>query len=142
MTAPALMDFAGDWRMSRLIEDRLAGETGRFAGRAVFTPDGDGLACHETGVLSLPGRAPMQAERRYLYVPHLSGGITVCFADGRPFHRIAPDSATPSDRHDCAPDLYRVRYDFTAWPAWTADWHVTGPRKDYDMRSTYRRARG
>jgi hypothetical protein len=32
-----------------------------------------------------------------------------------------------------------VTYDFTAWPAWSTAWTVTGPAKDYSMASDYRR---
>ncbi|MCE8467683.1 DUF6314 family protein, partial [Rhodovulum sulfidophilum] len=57
--------------------------------------------------------------------------------DGRFFHLIAP-GARPEARHDCAPDLYRVRYDFSAWPCWSSFWEVRGPRKNYAMESSYR----
>ena len=33
--------------------------------------------------------------------------------------------------------LYRVRYDFSDWPDWRTIWHVTGPRKAYEMVSHY-----
>ena len=78
----------------------------------------------------------MQAERRYLW--HTEGAeIVVRFADERPFHRFSP--AAPAASHWCAPDTYRVRYDFAHWPLWQAQWDVTGPRKDYLMISRYER---
>jgi hypothetical protein len=61
----------------------------------------------------------------------------VLFADGRPFHAFDPGAARPEAAHDCPPDLYRVRYDFSDWPDWQAAWEVRGPRKDYRMVSRY-----
>jgi len=129
-----LADFEGRWQLSRRIEDHRAGVTGRLEGEAVFEPGQGGLILTETGRLRYGAGAPMQAERRYLWRAE-AGGIAVFFEDGRPFHRFSP--AAPEARHDCPPDLYRVRYDFSVWPAWRAVWHVTGPRKDYGMISTY-----
>ena len=79
----------------------------------------------------------MQAERRDLWRQDGSR-IVVDFADGRPFHDFRPDS--PEASHRCDPDSYAVRYDFRAWPIWCSTWRVTGPRKDYDMVSTYTRS--
>ena len=61
----------------------------------------------------------------------------VDYADGRPFHEFDP--ARPRAAHWCDPDDYRVRYDFTRWPLWRAEWEVRGPRKDYLMMTDYRR---
>ncbi len=134
--------FAGLWRITRRIEDRLAGGEGRLTGTARFEPDpgGDGLVAIEEGTLVLGGAPPMAATRRYLWREEVPGAITVRFADGRFFHSFAPGAAAPEARHDCAPDLYRVRYDFSAWPDWRAEWRVTGPRKDYTMTTDFRRA--
>ncbi len=130
-----LSDFAGEWTLAREIAQPGAG-LARFEGRVCFTPDGTGLAYHETGTLTLPGAAPMRAERAYLWREE-GAEIVVLFSDGRPFHRFDP--AMPAAHHWCDPDDYRVRYHFAAWPDWRAEWRVTGPRKDYVMRSRYRR---
>lgn len=129
-----LADFEGVWRLTRQIEDARAGLTGRLDGQAVFAPGQGGLILTETGELRYGDGAPMQAERRYLWRAE-AGGIAVFFEDGRPFHWFSP--ATPEARHVCPPDLYQVRYDFSAWPAWRAVWQVSGPRKDYIMESLY-----
>lgn len=136
-----LRAFAGRWRIERAIEDVAAGRAGRFAGEAVFAPVPEGLAYVETGTLSLEGVAPMAASRRYLWRDAGSGTIDVMFADGRFFHRIDAEEPTSGALHDCAPDVYRVRYDFRGWPRWVAEWRVSGPRKDYAMVSRYARAR-
>ena len=125
-----LSDFEGIWTLTRQITNHI-GPPATFTGTATFTPDGAGLTLTETGWLQ-PGEGPaLQATRTYLW----REGITVLFDDGRPFHSFTADK--PAALHDCPPDTYRVTYDFDRWPDWTATWHVTGPRKDYTMVSTY-----
>jgi hypothetical protein len=114
-----LSDFAGRWRLVKEITDRRAGTRGRFEGVASFTPDADGLAYLEEGLLHLGGAAPLLSTRRYLWRAAPGGGADaaeVCFEDGRPFHalRFAPRWAA---EHHCAPDHYRVHYSFSDWPA-------------------------
>lgn len=133
---PALADFAGHWRLVRRIEDRQAGQDGVFDGLAAFLPDGTVLRYTEDGRLKLGGNAPLEARRAYVWRME-AGQIVVDHADGRAFHAFDP--AAPVARHDCPPDTYLVRYDFTAWPVWSAEWTVSGPRKDYTSVSTYSR---
>lgn len=135
-----LAAFTGHWQVERRIDDRLAGRTGRFTGTARFTPVADGLAYREKGHLEMDGAPPMTASRADLWREDFPGTISVCFEDGRPFHRIVTGETIATDVHDCPPDLYRVRYDFAAWPDWSTEWQVRGPRKDYTMTTTYRRA--
>jgi hypothetical protein len=133
--APMLADFAGRWRIERRIDDRR-GQDARFAGVAEFAPaDDDTLRYHETGEIRIGAGPPIRAERRYRWTAAPGGRIAVSFPDGRPFHTFDPDEGVSS--HFCAPDIYEVRYDFTAWPQWLAVWRVTGPRKDYTMTSLY-----
>ncbi|ATG47268.1 DUF6314 family protein [Celeribacter ethanolicus] len=135
-----LDDFAGMWRLSRHIEDALAGGTARLEGYCRFDRDGEGLLCTEGGTLTVPGQASLSAERRYLWRSD-PAGIAVFFDDGRFFHRFDPNAAIPRADHDCAPDAYAVRYDFSGWPLWTAEWRVKGPRKDYVSVSQFSRRR-
>jgi len=129
-------DFAGSWRLSKVITDR-DGPEARFEGRAEVTGQGTNWTYAETGTLTFAGGASLQAERRYLWTP-VAGGIETAFDDGRPFHLML--FAGGAAHHDCPPDSYDVTYDFTGWPlTWTAHWHVTGPRKDYDMACHYAR---
>ncbi|EYD77069.1 hypothetical protein Rumeso_01328 [Rubellimicrobium mesophilum DSM 19309] len=133
-----LADFAGTWRLHRTIEDHL-GPPGRFEGVASLRPEGDGLRYREDGVLRLGDGPAMAAHRDYLW-HHAGDLIEVRFPDGRPFHAFRPEGCAPGTDHPCGLDLYRVTYDVTAWPAWGTEWVVTGPAKDYRMRSAYRRA--
>lgn len=137
-----IADFEGTWRIDRQIADLRAGQRGRFEGTARLVPGPRGRwTWQESGTIRLGTGAPMPAERRYLWQPR-DGTIEVLFEDGRFFHAFDPSAAGPEARHDCAPDLYHVRYDFTGWPAWRATWQVEGPRKAYRMESLHRRGDG
>jgi hypothetical protein len=131
-----LKDFTGRWQVAREITDHRSRAPAQFTGIAEFTPDDAGLAYLETGQLSLPGQPPFHAERRYHWREG-ADGFDVHFDDGRFFHSVDPDS--PTAQHWCDPDTYDVTYDFHAWPIWSSRWTVTGPRKAYDMITTYTR---
>lgn len=133
-----LADFAGRWRIARRIDDRMAGRVGRLAGMAVFSPQGDGLRYVETGLLRFPGQPALEARQSYCWRED-GQGVAVAFSDGRPFHRFALTGAASQAAHWCDPDRYEVRYDFAAWPDWSARWKVAGPRKDYVSVTRYRR---
>ena len=136
MSLRTLADFEGRWRILREIDDRRAGQVGQFEGTATLTVDAQGLIYAETGTLRIGTSAPMQADRTYLWRDE-GGRIAVLFDDGRPFHSFALATDTPGADHWCDPDTYRVTYDFSPWPNWSAEWAVTGPRKDYVMVSYY-----
>ena len=130
-----LGDFAGRWRLTRrIVHDD--GARAAFEGLATLAPDGEGLRYEEEGVLRLPGAPPMTATRTHLWRP-APEGVAVLFADGRPFHRIDLSAARPEAVHPCGADLYRVAYDFTAWPDWSAVWRVDGPRHAYRLASRH-----
>ena len=130
-----LADFVGTWRVERQITDQI-GPHGRFSGTARFAPQAAGLSYHEAGMLHLGDGPALAAERRYLWRAD-GKSIVVDFEDGRPFHRFDPRHSPATARHDCAPDLYLVRYDLGSWPKWQVEWRVTGPRKDYRMVTVY-----
>ena len=136
--AALLGRLEGRWSLVREIDDRRAGTAARFEGEARFDGRDGGLRYREAGMLEVPGHAALRAERVYDW--RASGAwVEVLFDDGRPFHRfLAADRAAA--RHDCAPDVYEVRYDFADARAWQAEWEVSGPRKAYRMLSLYRRA--
>ncbi|WP_370281266.1 DUF6314 family protein [Pseudooceanicola sp.] len=133
----ALAPFEGVWQLDRRVENAL-GPDARFTGEAVFTPDGAGLVLQETGEMRIEGQGAFRAERRYLW-RGVGARIAVLFDDLRPFHDFDPTEPRPEAEHPCAPDHYRVAYDFTGWPRWHAVWQVAGPRKSYVMHSTFSR---
>ena len=130
-----LEDFAGAWRLSRVIvhDD---GARGAFEGTATLAPDGAGLRHHEEGLLTLAGHPPIAAHRTYLWRP-APEGVAVLFEDGRPFHVIDLSGPRPEATHLCGADTYRVTYDLAAWPEWSAAWRVTGPRHAYRLVSRH-----
>jgi hypothetical protein len=130
--ARKLADFEGHWSLTRDIVHEN-GPPAFFEGEAHWTPQGDGLAYLEAGMLTVQGLAPIQGERRYVWGPDL----TVYFEDGRVFHHVPPRGGPVS--HWCDPDQYDGRYDFSHWPSFEVEWQVNGPRKAYRMTSTYRR---
>ena len=134
---PQLIDFEGLWQIDRRIENRL-GADGHFVGQARFTAKGSTMICREEGMLDLAGTR-MRATRGYLWRAE-GGHIVVEHEGGAPFHAFDP--ARPEAVHLCAPDRYRVVYDFAGWPDWCAVWTVSGPAKDYTSVSRYRRASG
>jgi hypothetical protein len=127
-------DFAGTWHVARVIW-HADGTVARFAGRAVWTAEGDAWRSIEAGWLGQDG-AGFEARRETLW-RDVPDGIAVAFGDGRPFHlwRLGEEA-----RHHCPPDAYRLRYDLSAWPKWSVRWRVRGPRKDYAALTRYRRA--
>ena len=132
----SLWDFEGEWRLEREIR-HSSGDRATLSGKAVLTREEQGLHYHETGTLTIDGQNPMQAERRYIWTPVGRRGVQVLFKNGRAFHTIFPES--PQSRHDCAPDVYLVQYEFGAWPVWRSHWDVSGPKKAYKMTSCYSR---
>ena len=128
-----IADFIGRWTIERTIT-QIGAPQANFHGHAVFTPDGGELRYHEAGVLTIEGQSAMQAERQYRW----DDDLNVYFDDGRFFHTVPPMGG--QTRHWCDPDDYVVAYDFSAWPHWSAQWRVSGPRKNYQMLSAYRKA--
>lgn len=133
---PALADFRGEWCLDRRVEDHHGTQSGCLSGRARFSPATGGLRYEEEGVLELGSGAKLAARQAHLW--HASPPeIVVRFPDGRDFHRFNSESVASEGRHICGADLYLVRYDFADWPRWRVTWTVSGPRKDYTMRSAY-----
>lgn len=129
-------DFHGRWDVRRTIVDHLSGTVHRFAGEAVISADDfveAGKVCH--------GDVSFSAERRYVLRPGADGmadGVTVAFADGRPFIGLAAQ-ASQAVRHLCGADDYRGRFFFRNGNAWVEAWRVTGPRKRYASLAHYNR---
>ncbi len=133
----SLAQFEGRWRLERRIEDAERGEMW-LEGEAVLARSGHRLVYTETGILTISGQRPLTATQRYIWQDR-AGWVAIRFADGRPFHGFPLRVARAEAVHLCDPDRYEVSYDFSAWPEWSSEWHVSGPRKDYVMRSRYLR---
>ncbi len=129
--------FGGGWQLTRDINDRRAGQRGSFVGTAEFTPTSVGFDYNEKGTLQMGDGPSFGATRRYIWELG-DGEMRVSFGDGRAFHSFSLTDQPQAD-HLCGDDMYRVGYDFSGWPDWTARWDVAGPRKDYTMTSRYTR---
>ncbi|SEP70377.1 hypothetical protein SAMN05216548_101298 [Faunimonas pinastri] len=130
----------GRWAIARTVEGQA-----RFDGEAVFTPRADGrLDYLEEGELALEGGGRFHSARSYVYARR-ENGLAVFFEDGVSlFHEVnlsgPGEIASGTAEHLCRADTYRTRYDFEPGGArFTVTHRVTGPRKDYVMRSTYTR---
>ena len=133
--------FAGAWRLEREIEDRLGGQVLRGEGVARFDGIGPELRYHEELVLTLPGAAAPVAGRNGAICGGSERGAWRCsLTTGFRFDAFVPEGHGAGTDHPCGADLYRVAYDFSRFPGWQAVWTVTGPRKDYTSRTSYRPA--
>ena len=130
----SLSDFDRAWQVIRDITDHKASQTARFEGKISTFWEGTTLLWRETGTLE-QGGAQFAASRLSRWTA-VVGGIDVAFEDGRFFHHLAA-CETSETRHDCAPDIYDLAYDFKDWPNWRLDHRVRGPRKDYAMSTRY-----
>ncbi|UWQ20187.1 DUF6314 family protein [Jannaschia sp. W003] len=136
--AERLAALLGAWSFARIIR-HADGTRARAWGTATWAPEGPVLRCTETGTLE-QGRARLRAERVTLWRAD-GPRLHVAFSDGRPFHDFEPTPWAEA-LHPCAPDTYRLGYDFRGRGFWSCRWRVTGPRKDYVALTRYRRVAG
>lgn len=130
----------GDWSVERQIRDRRAGQDGSFRGTARFraSADGYGLEYAEDGDLRY-GSHHGTARRRLIYSGRADGAADVRFADGREFYRLDLRPGNWEAEHPCSADRYHVSITRLSQDSFTETWQVTGPDKDYELMTTYRR---
>jgi hypothetical protein len=134
--------LTGAWRIARTLHDARVGQDGSLEGTAEFTPRPDGgLNYLETGILRL-GDHVGPAEQTYLYAFPTPDHAEVFRRDGSPFHALDLCTGHAEATHQCGADLYRGSFQVTGPDSWTAEWSVTGPRKDYRMLTRYNRGKG
>jgi hypothetical protein len=120
----------GEWRLSRVIDDRLAGEQSLVSGMLSLTAvSPDRIRWAEQGHWHQPAGDVAVCRGLWLVRDEGSQGWWVRFEDERDFHPWLPGEAVV---HPCAPDTYRGVVDGTP-ERWTVEWEVTGPAKDYSM---------
>lgn len=131
--------LSGSWSMDRLVIDHARTTIGRLRGNAIFRPSGPHLLYEERGTLIL-GEHRGQAEQTYRYdFNEGDGRALVRFRDGRLFHDLDLSSGQDRPRHACPPDIYEGVFLALGPSAWRTEWKVSGPRKDYDLVTTYTR---
>jgi Family of unknown function (DUF6314) len=128
----------GEWDLERRLDDRRAGELGRFEGQAVFFADDELLLYREDGRLIM-GDHSGPALQLYTYAFPEKGRAAVDFRDGGRFHDLDLTTGQWTATHLCAPDRYDGAFAALGPDAWRVVWRVTGPRKDLILDSSYRR---
>jgi hypothetical protein len=143
--AASTIDFlSGDWIVARSIVDHRAGQIGSFRGLASVRPcaelgDTRALTYAESGELEFGShRGP--AARSLLIRDAGDGTADIRFADGREFYRLDLRSGSDVAAHPCRADKYDVTVTRLSADSYSETWRVTGPAKDYELRTTYTRA--
>ena len=144
MNALGKIDFfqmlLGHWNFTRQIPGH-----GSMSGTAVFEPVSEGGAEYfEFGELALRNGERFRAERRYVYEV-MGGGFTVYFHEtGEIFERVVFVEQEggvwkASANHVCDKDVYESEYCFPMDGTFAVRHAVRGPKKDYLIRTIYRR---
>jgi hypothetical protein len=132
--------LGGRWSVQRSLVDLRSGREGDFTGTASFERRGGCLRWAETGRMRFGGHEG-PAERR-LSIVQGPDGWTVEFEDGRPFHPLDLATGACTVEHRCGDDLYAGEYRLLGPDALDVRWRVTGPRKDQEIHTAYRRIGG
>jgi len=133
--------LCGDWDVVRQIVDHRTGQHGVFRGQASFRPSADGkvLEYAEDGELEFGShRGP--ASRALIYAARPDGTADVRFADGREFYQLDLREGSWQAEHPCRADQYLVTVTRLTADSFTETWHVSGPGKNYELRTSYQRA--
>ncbi len=119
----------GGWSLVRLIDDRRAGQRGRFEGGVDFVGDGAALWYREAGEMRL-GDFRGRATRAYRFEFPARHAARVHFDDGRFFHDLDLRGGRAAVLHLCGEDRYHGDFRVTGLDAWQVGWEIKGPRKD------------
>lgn len=137
------------WKLERLLgrwvfEREILGHASMVGSAAFDTMDAGRLMYREWGELQLINGSRLRGEQSYLY-EGTSAGFAVYFHDtGKLFHRVdltasEGDVWTGVAHHDCKDDVYDSEYVFRGTETFEVRHAVRGPKKDYTIRTMYRR---
>jgi hypothetical protein len=142
--SPDILDrLRGEWTFVREVPGKAT-----MTGRAHITPTGEGRARYdETARVRLADGSTLTGSQSYWYrcLPAPANGFDVLFADtGELFERLefrlAPDGSLHADaEYACPPDRYVSQFTLDAEDRLSVEHTVTGPRKNYVVRTAYRR---
>ena len=135
-----VLNGLGHGLLEKPYENALAVEFGLPEDRAVTCPDEFDLAASSWGVYldELEAAGPGES-LVWQGDAEPSDYVSAAIKEEVDYLNSVWTLPEPVADHWCDPDTYKVRYDFREWPLWRAEWRVTGPRKDYVMRSVYTR---
>jgi hypothetical protein len=136
--ADTLEYLTGAWELERTFVDHRVGATGSFAGTAqVLTRDRRGRY-EERGRLRFGGYDG-SAHRSLELICTDDGTVAVRFVDGRPFFDLDLGRGTCHAVHPCRADRYEIAFEVASSDLLVERWRVTGPEKDYEAETTWRR---
>jgi Family of unknown function (DUF6314) len=133
----------GDWTFVREVPGKAT-----MTGRARIESTGEGRARYnESARVRLADGSQLTGSQSYVYrrLPAPANGFDVLFADtGELFERLdfrsSPDGSVRADaEHDCPPDRYVSHFTLDAEDRLAVEHTVTGPEKNYVVRTAYRR---
>src|ERR1700761_3349486 len=130
--------LTGSWVLDRTIADHRAGAGGSFAGDGDVRTAGRRGRYEEQGRLRLGGYDG-SAHRALDLIATDGGGVAVHFPDGRPFIELSLGTGACQAVHQCRLDRYDLRFEVGSRDLLIGRWLVTGPAKDYEARTTWRR---
>ncbi|MGC2638441.1 MAG: DUF6314 family protein [Acidobacteriaceae bacterium] len=133
----------GEWTFVREVPGKAT-----MTGRAHIVSTGAGRArYHETARVRLSDGSTLTGSQSYVYrrLPPPAKGFDVLFAEtGKLFERLnfrpMPDGSLRAEAdHDCSPDRYVSQFTLDAADRLAVEHTVTGPNKNYVVRTSYRR---
>jgi hypothetical protein len=143
-TKPDALDrLIGEWTFVREVPGKAT-----MTGRARIAPTGEGRARYdETARVRLADGTTLTGSQSYRYrrLPPPANGFDVLLADtGELFERLdfqsVPHGSLRADaEHLCSPDRYVSKFTLDAEDRLTVEHTVTGPKKNYVVRTAYRK---
>jgi hypothetical protein len=137
--ADTLAYLTGPWGLARTIADHRTRASGSFFGDAALHTVGRRGRYEERGRLRFGGYDG-SARRALDLVATDGGAVAVRFTDGRPFFELSLLSGTGRAVHQCGPDRYELHFEVGSPDLLLERWRVTGPVKDYEAETTWRRS--
>ena len=127
--------FQGDWRFERQVTG-LFSENAFLKGRAVFMdlPKSIQRSYEEQGAYEQQGQE-VSFQNSYLYDVPSPQCCRVLFPDGRLFYELSQN--VQGLQHLCGEDHYEGNFEAVSQDLWTLSWYVKGPRKDYEIVTSY-----
>ncbi len=134
----------GEWKFVREVPGKAT-----MSGRARIVPTSEGWARYEeTARVRLADGTTMSGSQSYLYrrLPASANGFDVLFAEsGELFERLqfreAPDGSFHAEAERlCSDDRYVSKFSLDANDLLAVEHTVTGPGKNYVVRTAYRRS--
>jgi hypothetical protein len=142
-TPDILERLQGEWTFVREVPGKAT-----MTGRAHIVSTGSGRARYdETARVRLSDGSTLSGSQSYVYrrLPPPAIGFEVLFAEtGKLFERLdfrsLPNGSLRADAdHECAPDRYVSQFTLDAGDRLAVEHTVTGPNKNYVVRTSYRR---